>query len=309
MTRRIGLMFAGQGAQQPGMGQNLYAEFASVRSLFHQADALLGRSVQQLCFRSSLEELTACANCQPAIFTVSAACYQALQEVFPFTPAVCAGLSLGEYAALYAAGAYDFASALQLVSERGRLMDDACRLQNGGMAAILGAELPLVEDVCRRHQLEIANYNCPGQLIISGDSLALDAAVAELSSSGLKAVRLQVAGAFHSRLMSPAASHFAKVLAQHPAAVPRSPVAQNFCGKLVSDPQEIRKNLRDQISGSVRWESCFELLTRHCDVLIELGPGNVLSGLARRMNRAFPVFSVSSVESLTKTVAGLKTPG
>lgn len=306
MTKRIGLMFAGQGAQQPGMGHDLHADYTCVKSLFAEADAIAGRSISDLCFRSSMEELTACANCQPAIFTVSVACYRALQQEYAFSPVACAGLSLGEYAALHAAEVYDFPSALQLVSARGRLMDMACHQQAGGMAAILGVEQALVDDLCCRHGLSVANYNSPGQVIISGASDALDGAVAELTAAGQKAIRLQVAGAFHSSLMESALESFAAELEKYPAAAPKTLVAQNFSGALVSSVPELQKNLLYQISGSVRWEACFQLLKANCDVLIELGPGTVLSGLARRMDRSFPVFSVNSSETLAKTVESLK---
>ena len=299
-------MFAGQGAQQPGMGQDLYSDYATVKRLFSEADAITGRSISDLCFRSSMEELTACANCQPAIFTMSVACYRALQQEFAFTPVACAGLSLGEYAALHVAEVYDFSSALQLVSARGRLMDMACRLSSGGMAAVLGVEQAIVDDLCRRHGIEIANYNCPGQVIISGVSDALDAAVKELTADNRMVVRLQVAGAFHSSMMSTAVESFRAELDKYPASAPKVLVAQNFTGTLVSEVPELKKNLLYQISGSVQWETCFRLLKEHCDLLIELGPGTVLSGLAKRMDRTFPVFSISSSETLAKTLDALK---
>jgi [acyl-carrier-protein] S-malonyltransferase len=306
MSKRIGLMFAGQGAQQPGMGLDLHERFPSVRSLFSQADLVAGRSLSDLCFRGSLQELTACANCQPAIFTMSMACYRALQEEYPFAPLACAGLSLGEYAALNVAGVYDFASALQLVSARGCLMDSACQQESGGMAAVLGLEQPIIDDLCGRHGIEVANYNSPGQVIVSGALDRIDAAVSELLASGQKAIRLQVAGAFHSSLMSSAEEAFAAELDKYPLNVPKALLAQNYSGSLVLETGELKKNLLRQISGSVRWEACFNLLKAHCDVLIELGPGTVLSGLAKRMDRSFPVFSVNSVETLAKTVAALK---
>jgi [acyl-carrier-protein] S-malonyltransferase len=307
MKKRIGLMFAGQGAQQPGMGLDLHENYAEVKSLFSQADRVSGRLLSDLCFRSSMEELTACANCQPAIFTMSIACYRALQTEYPFAPVACAGLSLGEYAALHAAGVYDFAAALQLVSARGCLMDLACRQQAGGMAAVLGLEQAQVDELCRRHGIEVANYNSPEQMIISGASDRVDDAVAELTAVGQKAIRLQVAGAFHSSLMAPAVDAFARELDKYPLSPPNFLVAQNFSGSLVSEPAELKRNLLCQISGSVRWEACFNLLKERCDVLLELGPGTVLAGLARRMDRAFPVFSVNSVATLAKAIDALKT--
>ncbi len=302
---RIGLMFAGQGAQHPGMGQDLWTEYDCVRELFAQADELLQRPLRKLCFTGSMEDLTSCANCQPAIYTVSMACWQAFQQLHPLNAEMAAGLSLGEYAALTAAKACDFATGLSLVAQRGELMDDACRLSEGGMCAVLGAEAAELESICRRFDLDIANYNCPGQIIISGIKQRVQQASAELQAGGFKTVLLPVAGAYHSRLMQPAAEAFAAVLTPIKLQVPVLPVIQNICGAAISGPEELKANLVAQIAGSVRWEDCVRVLLASCDVLLEFGPGTVLSGLLRRIDRAMPAYSINSVATLEKALAAL----
>lgn len=303
---RIGLMFAGQGAQHPGMGKELFAQYDSVRKLFAQADAQLQRPLAELCFTGSMEDLTSCASCQPAIYTVSLACWQAFQERFPLAPQMAAGLSLGEYAALTAAGACDFATGLVLVAKRGELMDEACRQTEGGMCAVLGAPTAELEELCRRYDIDIANLNCPGQVIVSGVKERVQAAAAELQAAGYKAVLLPVAGAYHSRLMQPAAAGFAAFLEGVTLQAPRLPVAQNICGTVVDSPDQIKHNLVAQIAGSVRWEDCVRTLLSDCDVLLEFGPGTVLSGLLKRIDRSVPVYSINSCETLDKAVAALE---
>lgn len=306
MSKRIALMFAGQGAQAPGMGADLFEASAAARAVFKQADASCPRPVSTLCFSGSMEELTLCANCQPAIVTMSLACLAALQERLPLMPVAAAGLSLGELAALTAAGAWSLADGLRLVAERGELMDRACREHPGSMAAVIGEAGEQLAEVCRRHAIDIANLNCPGQSIISGAREAVSAAAAELAAAGLRVAELQVAGAYHSRLMQPAAMAFAAVLRAHPPAPLLFPVAQNYTGALVEGSAGVADNLARQVAGSVRWESCARALMSRADVLVELGPGSVLSGLMRRIDRTFPVCNVNSVDSLEQAVAFLK---
>lgn len=303
---RIGLMFAGQGAQYPGMGKDLWAEYASAKKLFSQADELLQWPLSNLCFNGDMESLTSCANCQPAIYTVSMLCWQVFQERFPIVPQMAAGLSLGEYAALTAAGTIDFATGLRLVAKRGELMDESCQLTDGGMCAVLGADVAVLQPICQRLDLDIANLNCPGQIIISGKQARVLAAAAELQSAGFKAMPLPVAGAYHSRLMQSAADKFATVLAEAQLQTPQLPVAQNICGTIVTTPAEIRRNLVTQISGSVRWEDCVRTLLTGCDLLLEFGPGTVLAGLLRRIDRAVPTFSINSCETLDKAITALE---
>jgi [acyl-carrier-protein] S-malonyltransferase len=306
--KRVGLMFAGQGAQAVGMGRDLWEQSPAARAVFERADAVLGRSISGLCFAGPAGALTASVNCQPAIFTMSMACYAALRERLPVEPVVCGGLSLGELAAVTCAGVLGFDEALRLVAERGRLMDDACRAAAGAMAAVIGAEVALVEEVCRQHAVDVANYNCPGQVVISGGTAEVKAAVAGLAAAGVsRVVMLEVAGAYHSRLMAPAARAFAAVLAPVELRAPTYPVAQNVPGTLVTEAAAIRDNLRAQVSGSVRWEACVRaMLAAGAEVLVELGPGKVLTGFMRRIDRAFPVCAVGSGADLAAVVQMLR---
>lgn len=300
-------MFAGQGAQAVGMGRDLVAVSAAARRCFERADAVLERSLSSLCFAGPLSELTASANCQPAVYTMSVACAAALQERCPVEPGVCAGLSLGEFAALAVAAAFDFDTGLRLVAARAGLMDAACRATDGAMAAVIQASPALVEQVCADAGVDVANYNCPGQIVISGARERLATAMAALAAAGVsRVVPLQVAGAFHSRLMTAAAAELGTVLADVPIAVPRCPVVQNSVGELVDAPAAIRANLETQVAGSVRWEACVRaMLDRGVDAMIEFGPGRVLSGFMRRIAPDVPTWNVSTADDLERTVAAI----
>lgn len=298
--KRVGFMFAGQGAQAVGMGQDLWEQSPAARSVFARADTVLGRSISGLCFAGPASALTASVNCQPAIFTMSMACLAALHERYPAEPVVCGGLSLGEWAAVTCAGVLAFDEALRLVAERGRLMDEACQATAGSMAAVIGAETALVEATCRQHGVDVANYNCPGQVVISGGTAEIKATVAALALAGVsRVVMLDVAGAYHSRLMTPAAVAFGALLAPVELRAPTCPVAQNVPGALVREATALRGNLCAQVNGSVRWEACVRaMLAAGAEVLVELGPGKVLAGFMRRIDRAVPVCSVGSCADL-----------
>ena len=289
---KTGFMFAGQGAQAPGMGAAIARGNVAAQSVFKLADAVLGYSISEICFNGTMEQLTPCAVCQPAIFTVSMAAHAAyLSENEGAEPAICAGLSLGEFSAACAAGVFDFETGLRLVAERGRLMDDCCRKYPGGMAAVLGGKVEEIEEACRQADIDIANYNCPGQIVISGENAALDKACGLLDGKVLRTVRLNVAGAYHSRLMKAASEEFGEVLAVCPLAVPRSLFAQNVPGGVVAGISEIRSNLQRQVASSVRWEQCARTMMEHSRRLLEFGPGNVLCGFMKRIDRAFPAAS------------------
>jgi len=209
MKRRFGFMFAGQGAQFVGMGKDLVEASAAAREAFMTADRVLGRSVSGLCFEGPAEELTESRNCQPAIYTMSLAALAALDERVPFQPVVTGGLSLGEFAALTAAGTLDFETGIRLVAARGAAMQEACRAVDGAMAAVLNADPALVSDTAARCDVDVANENCPGQIVISGRRDAIQAAIAALHDSGVqRVIPLTVDGAYHSRLMAPAAEQF-----------------------------------------------------------------------------------------------------
>ncbi len=286
---KIGFMFAGQGAQTPGMGAAIAHDNVSARRIFELADAILGYSLSDICFNGTMEQLTPCAVCQPAIFTVSMAARAAyLSEHEGVEPTICAGLSLGEFSAACTAGVFDFENGLKLVAERGRLMDECCRKFPGGMAAVLGGKVEDIEEACRQADIDVANYNCPGQIVISGEKEALDKACGLLDGKVIRVVRLSVAGAYHSRLMKPAADAFAEVLERSSLAEPHVLFAQNVSGGIVSDVSEIRCNLQRQVASSVRWEQCARIMMEHSQRLLEFGPGNVLSGFMKRIDRTFP---------------------
>ena len=300
---KIGFVFSGQGAQTVGMGKDLCEGSEAALEIFKEADAVLGWSVSDLCFNGPEDKLTESKYCQPAIYTMSVACLAAFQEKFPAVRQVAnGGLSLGEFAALCASGVYGFEDGLKLVAKRGELMDIACKSTNGGMASVLGGDLDIIEEVCKQCDIDVANYNCPGQVVISGDKEKVDAAVVELKERGLKRViPLTVAGAFHSRLMANAGEEFAKVLANTELYAPEVTLMQNFTGKAVTDVAELKNNLVRQVAGSVRWEECVrEMIALGVDTIVEFGPGKVLTGLAKRTERSLKLFNINSIDSLEK---------
>ena len=299
---KIALLFAGQGAQTVGMGKDLAVASPAAAALFAQADAQLGYSLSNLAFEGPAEELTKTAVCQPALYVHGLACLAAIRERLPnFTFAATAGLSLGEFTAHAAAGTFDFATGLALVDKRARAMQTACDETQGGMAAIIGAEENDVRSLASAADVDVANLNCPGQIVVSGESskVALAASIAK-EYGARKAVELTVAGAFHSRLMESAYQSLKAALEETSIAEPSVPVICNVDARPVSDPQEIRRTLADQVTGSVRWTESIEHLLDHeqCDLLVELGPGGVLAGLVGRIRKGTPVISISNVATL-----------
>lgn len=304
--KKIGFMFAGQGAQFVGMGKDLAETSTAAKAIFEQADQQAGRSISALCFNGPLEVLTLSTNCQPAIYTTSMACLAAFREKCAIQPIITAGLSLGEYAALTAAEAIDFSTGLTLVSERGRFMNDACRNSEGAMAAILRGDTSIIEEVAAQCQIDVANYNCPGQVVISGNKEGVQRAGELLAEKKIRVIPLTVDGAFHSRLMQPAADNFANVLAKTTIHRPKILTAQNVVGNIVTDPEQIRQNLARQVSGSVRWEACVNtMLTQGVEALIEFGPGKVLAGFAGKINKQIPAYSIGSSDDLAQVLATL----
>ncbi|MDT8389074.1 MAG: ACP S-malonyltransferase [Lentisphaeria bacterium] len=305
---KIGFMCAGQGAQAVGMGADLYASSPAAKAVFDEADIVLKRGVARMCFDGPMEDLTASAHCQPAIYTMTAACLAALLERVDIKPVICGGLSLGEFAAAYAAGVFPFSDGLTLVAKRGELMGEACRRSDGGMAAVLNADPRLVETICAETGIDVANFNCPGQIVISGRKDGVEKAVQSLKDSGVsKVIVLQVDGAFHSRLMAPAAEAFTPLLAGVSFADPVCALVQNVTGASVHSAAEIRENLAAQVTGSVRWEDCLRtMLDTGVEALVELGPGKVLNGFMKRVDRRFPVYNVADTASLAETVEALK---
>ncbi len=294
-------VFSGQGAQTVGMGRDLYESSAAAKDIFDQADVTLGWSVSTICFEGPAEKLTESKYCQPAIYTMSCAALSAFREKFAaIEPIACAGLSLGEYAALFAGQSFSFSDGLKLIARRGELMDTACNETSGGMASVLGGDEAVIQEVCLECGIQVANFNSPGQIVISGEKDNVTAAVAELKDRGIrKVIPLKVAGAFHSKLMAKAGEELSEVLAATPIQLPKTPVYHNFTAATAETVKELRDNLKAQVAGSVRWEECVRrMIAAGGNTMIEFGPGNVLTGLLRRTDKEIKYFNVNSIESL-----------
>ena len=308
MPKKIALLFAGQGAQSVGMGRDLAEQYPIAADLFRQADEILGRNLCGIAWNGPIEELTKTSNCQPALYVHALAALAALREVFgEFEIGGAAGLSLGEVTAHAAAGTFDFATGLKLVQKRGEFMDEACATTQGGMAAMIGGLENDVRRLAADEDVDIANINAPNQIVISGELANVETAVGVAKEYGLgRATMLNVAGAYHSRLMDRAYEKLEKVLADVPMQTPRFPVISNVTGEKVKTPEAIRETLRDQVTGTVRWTDCMQrLMGLGCDFFIELGPGNVLAGLLKRTNREITVISVGETESVLKCAAAM----
>lgn len=297
----LALLFAGQGAQKVGMGKSLYEASAAARALYDEADRVLGWSLTKVSFEGPETELTQTKVCQPALYVHGLAMLAALKEKGR-VPAVgmTLGLSLGEVTALAAAGVFDFATGLKVVAERGRLMQAACEKSVGGMAAVIGEERARIEELCREFDIQAANFNAPGQIIVSGEKAKVEALVAAAKDKGLKRViALNVAGAYHSRLMEPARAAFAAYLAGVEFKAPAFTVFTNTTGQAVSEPVAIREALVKQVVSSVLWEDCMRsAVAAGATEFWECGPGAVLAGLAKRTDKAWVVKSFAEASDL-----------
>ncbi|MSU70300.1 MAG: [acyl-carrier-protein] S-malonyltransferase [Opitutaceae bacterium] len=294
----LALLFAGQGAQKVGTGKALSESSAAAHALYEQAAGVLGWDLAKVSFEGPETELTQTKVCQPALYVHGMALLAALREQGRLPagePQFALGLSLGEITAYAAAGVFSFATGLRIVAERGRLMQLACEQTTGGMAAIIGDERAKVAELCREFDIEAANFNAPGQIIISGEKAKVDAAVAAAKARGSKKVMpLNVAGAYHSRLMEPARAAFAAFLAPVPFAGPQLKVFSNTTGQAVGEPAALKAALVRQIVSPVRWEDCMRsAVAAGATEFWELGPGGVLAGLARRTERTWVVRSLA----------------
>ncbi len=296
------LLFAGQGAQKVGMGKSIFENSDAARALYEEADRVLGWSLTQVSFEGPEAELTQTRVCQPALFVHGLALHAVLAGQGKLGDVSMAlGLSLGEVTAYTAAGVFDFATGLRVVAERGRLMQAACEQSLGGMAAIIGEERAKVAELCAAFDIEAANFNAPGQIIVSGEKAKIDAAVAAAKDLGIKKViALNVAGAYHSRLMEPARAAFAAFLDTVPFSAPRFTVFTNTTGQAVAEPAAIKDALVKQVVSSVLWEDCMRSAVATgvaaqgaAPAFLELGPGGVLAGLAKRTDKAWSVRSLS----------------
>lgn len=308
--KKIALLFSGQGAQTVGMGRDLAEAYPSVAALYRQADEILGRSLSTLSFAGPEEELTQTMNCQPALYVHGLACWRAVRdELGDLEPAAAAGLSLGEFTAHAAAGTFDFETGLRLVGQRGQFMQEACESTEGGMAAMIGAEENAVRDLAAQTDVDVANLNSPGQVVISGERSKIALAVALAKEAGVRrATPLNVAGAYHSRLMKSAYEKLGGVLERTEIGTPKFPVVCNIDAEPVRESAAIRGALREQVTGTVRWWESIQYLidTEKVELFLELGPGGVLAGLVNRTRKDFPVISISDASSLRAAVEKLR---
>ena len=307
---KTALLFSGQGAQAVGMGKDLASAYPVAGDLFREADEILGYSLSQIAFEGPAEELTRTSVCQPALYTHGLAVLAVLREKFPaLTFDAAAGLSLGEFTAYSAAGAFDFETGLRLVDQRSRFMREACEATEGGMAAIIGADEQGVRDLAAAADVDVANFNSPGQIVISGEKAKIALAVGMAKEYGArKAVELSVAGAFHSRLMEPAYQRLSAVLAETPIVMPSVTVVSNVDALPAATPDAIRKALADQVTGSVCWTASIEYMIDHLGItrFLELGPGGVIAGLVGRIRKGTEVISISDAVSLEAALTILK---
>lgn len=288
-------VFPGQGAQFVGMGKELYEQSAEAKTLFEQANEILGFRITDVMFNGTEEDLKQTKVTQPAIFLHSVILAKVLDDAFQ--PDMVAGHSLGEFSALVAAGALSFEDGLRLVAARANAMQKACEEQPSTMAAILGLEDQVVEEICAKVEEVVvpANYNCPGQLVISGSIAGVDRACELLTEAGAKrALKLNVGGAFHSPLMESARAELQTAIENTEIKSPVCPIYQNIDAKPYTDPSEIKKNLIAQLTGAVRWtQTAQNMLADGATSFTEVGPGNVLQGLVKKVDRSVETFSAA----------------
>lgn len=287
-------IFPGQGSQFPGMGQDLYENSSLARDRFEQANAILGFNITNILFEGSKEDLQQTSVTQPALFLHAVILREVMGD--QFQPAMVAGHSLGEFSALTAAGALSFEDGLRLVRARATAMQEACELQPGSMTAVLGLEDAAVEKICNQHEgVVAANFNCPGQVVISGEKKAIENISTALEAAGARrVVPLPVGGAFHSPLMEPARVSLAAAIEATTFSTPVCPVYQNVSAQAEQEAQKIKAQLIAQLTGAVRWTQTVEqMIADGAKEFIEVGPGKVLQGLVRKINREVAVGSAA----------------
>jgi len=300
----VGYLFAGQGSQYVGMGKDLYESFPEAARIFDRAEELLHIELKKICFNGPEEALKSTNISQPAIVTASIAAFEVFKSKTNFVPSFSAGLSLGEYSALIASGAITFDDGIRLISKRGQLMDEASKKHPGKMAAVLELSVEKLKEICRQSGAEIANLNCPGQIVITGKAEAVNQAMELCNQAGAKRViPLEVSGGFHSSLMSEAALGLKLVLDNLPISEPKFPVISNYTAQPQYKAEQIRESLVSQIKGSVRWEDSMRfILSKGVANFYEFGPGKVLKGLMRRIDSSAQVVNIEKSTDMEQVV-------
>jgi [acyl-carrier-protein] S-malonyltransferase len=310
MARSIALLFSGQGAQQIGMGKDLSERFPAAASRFALADKYLGRSVSQIAFEGPIEDLTKTSNCQVALYVHGIAVLDALRMELPqLTFAACAGLSLGEFTAHAAAGTFDFETGLDLVAKRSAFMEESCNETEGTMAAFVGGAESDVRAIAEQTDVDVANLNAPGQIVLSGSKPNIQAAIDLAKSRGIRrALPLTVAGAFHSRLMASAEQRLRAELARATLRAPQTAVVANVTARPVKSEDAVRETLATQVTASVRWSESVQFMIQQLGInlFLELGPGAVLAGLVSRITNEAEVISIGSVAALESALERLQ---
>jgi [acyl-carrier-protein] S-malonyltransferase len=304
----IVLLFSGQGAQKVGMGRDFAEHSATCREMAVNADKALGFAISEIMFEGPDEELTKTSRCQPALYLHGLMALALVRERLPHLNAVAAaGLSLGEFTAHAAAGTFSFEDGLKIVGKRGAFMEEACNATEGSMAALIGGEEEQVHALAAAADVDVANFNAPGQIVLSGTVEGIDAAVAKAKEFGIRrAIKLNVAGAYHSRLMRSAQEKLAVELATMELRTPSIPVICNYAASAVSEASEIREMLGNQVTGSVRWTASIqELIAMGHRNFLELGPGKVIAGLVAKIDKDAVVHSVEDLASLEAVVEAL----